>query len=53
MNIFYGRQKAYKLIKPHLYSFLTGFNGSKEMRGEINNAKSAGEILQILKKIEI
>jgi nifR3 family TIM-barrel protein len=52
MNLFYGRQKGYKLLKPHLYNFLSGFNGSKALRCDVNNAKNSEEIMQIIKSIK-
>ena len=49
---YYGETRGLNIIKPHLYNFLKGFKGSKELRAAVNNAKSGKEtagILQILK----
>ncbi len=52
ISYFYGEKRGFNIIKPHLYNFLKGFKGSKELRTAVNNAKSGKEtagILEILK----
>ena len=52
ISSYYGETRGLNIIKPHLYNFLKGFKGSKELRAAVNNAKSGKEtagILQILK----
>ncbi len=48
ISLFYGRERGHSLIRPHLYSFLKGFKGSKGLRCMVNNAKTEKEILEIL-----
>ncbi len=48
ISLFYGRERGHNLIRPHLYSFLKGFKGSKGLRCMVNNAKTEKEILEIL-----
>ena len=48
ISLFYGRERGYNLIRPHLYNFLKGFKGSKGLRCMVNNAKTEKEILEIL-----
>lgn len=52
MNIFYGIGRGYNLVKPHLYSFIKGFRGSKKLRGMLNGASSEKDIANILKITE-
>ena len=47
-GLFYGKEKGYNLMKPHLYGFLKGFKGSKGLRCMVNNAKTEKEIKDIL-----
>ena len=52
ISSFYGETRGFNVMKPHLYNFLKGFKGSKELRAAVNNAKSGkenAEILEILK----
>ena len=52
ISSFYGEARGFNIINPHLYNFLKGFKGSKELRAAVNNAKSGketAEILEILK----
>ena len=52
ISSYYGETRGFNIIKPHLYNFLKGFKGSKELRAAVNNAKSGEEtagILEILK----
>ena len=51
MKLFYGKERGHKFIRPHLYSFLRGFRGSKGLRCEVNNAQNEKEIVNILKMI--
>lgn len=51
MNLFYGKERGHKLIRPHLYSFLRGFRGSKGLRCEVNNAQNKKELVNILTMI--
>ncbi len=51
MNLFYGKERGHKLIRPHLYSFLRGFKGSKGLRSGVNNAQNEKELVSILKTI--
>ncbi len=46
--LFYGKERGYNIIKPHLYNFLKGFKGSKNLRIMVNNAKTENEIKDIL-----
>jgi nifR3 family TIM-barrel protein len=46
--LFYGKERGYNLIKPHLYHFLKGFSGSKKLRCMVNDAKNEKDILNIL-----
>jgi nifR3 family TIM-barrel protein len=48
MNLFYGKERGYNLIRPHLYNFLKGFKGSKGLRLMVNNAKNEKELSDIL-----
>ena len=47
-SLFYGKERGYNLMKPHLYGFLKGFKGSKGLRCMVNNAKTEKEIKDIL-----
>ena len=51
MNLFYGKERGHKLIRPHLYSFLKGFRGSKGLRCEVNNARNEKELVSVLKML--
>ncbi|MHB8231633.1 MAG: tRNA dihydrouridine synthase DusB [bacterium] len=48
MGSFYGSLRGCNLIRPHLYNFLKGFQGSKGLRLMVNNAKNEKELLDIL-----
>ncbi len=52
ISSFYGEKRGFNIIKPHLYNFLKGFKGSKELRAEVNNAKNDKDIKEILKKLK-
>ncbi len=51
MGIFYGKERGARLIRPHLYNFLKGFRGSKELRCRVNNAQNEKELIGILKLV--
>lgn len=48
MCLFYGKERGCNLMKPHLYNFLKGSKGSKNLRVMVNNAKTGKEIKDIL-----
>ncbi|MDA8298874.1 MAG: tRNA dihydrouridine synthase DusB [Deltaproteobacteria bacterium] len=51
ISSFYGETRGCNIIKPHLYNFLKGFKGSKELRASVNSAKSGKETDEILKML--
>lgn len=51
MCLFYGKERGIRLIRPHLYNFLKGFKGSKELRRKVNDAKNEKELIKILKMV--
>ncbi len=50
MGAFYGKERGAMLIKPHLYNFLKGFKGSKELRCKLNSASNEKDIGKILEE---